>query len=96
VLISMGINEAFSSHADFSNMTDAPVCVDQVKQKTFIEVSEEGTEAAAVTSIGVRLTSVRPVEQSPVIMTVDHPFVFAIVDADNDDILFMGNIRNLK
>lgn len=96
VLQSMGINEAFSNRADFSRMTNASVCVDQVKQKTFIEVSEEGTEAAAVTSIGVKLTSVRPQEQSPVIMTVDRPFVFAIMDGEQNDILFMGNIRNLK
>jgi len=96
VLQSMGIKEAFTAKADFSNMTDAPVCVDVVKQKTFIEVSEEGTEAAAVTSIGMRLTSVGPRPDTSVVMTIDRPFVFAIVDGYEDNILFMGNIRNLK
>ena len=52
-------------------------------------------EAAAVTSIGVRMTSVRP-EYDVKTMTVDRPYVFFIADRENSDILFAGKIVNLK
>jgi serpin B len=61
--------------------------------KTFIEVNEEGTEAAAVTAVVMKLTSVsegpRPFE-----MIVDRPFFFAIVDRETGLVLFMGSIVN--
>ncbi len=50
-LQALGMEEAFSDRANFSNMTSASVFIDEVKQKTFVEVNEEGTEAAAVTSV---------------------------------------------
>ena len=91
----MGVHKAFSGAADFSAMTQAGVAVDEVRQKCFIEVNEEGSEAAAVTSVGVRLTSVRP-ELRPFIMNVDRPFVFAIFNAENNDILFAGKIATIE
>jgi serpin B len=63
--------------------------VSYVRQKTFVEVNEEGTEAAAVTDIGIRATSVPP---PPVEMIVDRPFFCAIVDDATGLILFMGAI----
>ena len=95
LLQSMGVHKAFSGAADFSAMTQAGVAVDEVRQKCFIEVNEEGSEAAAVTSVGVRLTSVRP-ELKPFIMNVDRPFVFAIFNAENNDILFAGKIATIE
>ena len=95
LLQSMGVHKAFSGAADFSAMTQAGVAVDEVRQKCFIEVNEEGSEAAAVTSVGVRLTSVRP-ELRPFIMNVDRPFVFAIFNAENNDILFAGKIATIE
>ena len=95
LLQSMGVHKAFSGAADFSAMTQAGVAVDEVRQKCFIEVNEEGSEAAAVTSVGVRLTSVRP-EPRPFIMNVDRPFVFAIFNAENNDILFAGKIATIE
>ena len=71
------------------------MAVDEVRQKCFVEVSEEGTEAAAVTSVGVRLTSVMP-EDRPVVMNVNRPFVFAIVDSETADILFAGKIGTIE
>ena len=95
VLYGMGIKKAFSSSARFGLMSETPVTVDQVRQKCFIEVNEEGSEAAAVTSIGLRLTSARPVEMA-VDMTVDRPFLFALVDRDGGDILFLGRVMNIE
>lgn len=91
----MGIKSAFTSAADFSGIAEmGPLVLDQVKQKCYIDVTEKGTEAAAVTSAQIRLTSVRPPAKLP-IMRVDRPFVFVIADAENKNILFVGKIVNL-
>ena len=57
--------------------------------KAFVQVDEEGTTAAAVTSVGVGMTSVGPQE---IYMTIDHPFVFVIHERQTGAILFMGKI----
>ena len=91
----MGIKTAFTSAADFSGIAEmGPLVLDQVKQKCYMDVSEKGTEAAAVTSVQIRLTSARPVQKVPV-MRVDRPFFFVIADGDNEKILFAGKIVNL-
>ncbi len=88
----MGVKTAFTSAADFSGISvSGPLCVNVVKQKCCIDVTEKGTEAAAVTSAQVRMTAVRPA----VTMTVDRPFIFVIADMENKDILFAGKIVNL-
>ncbi|TVQ46670.1 MAG: serpin family protein [Gloeocapsa sp. DLM2.Bin57] len=89
ILRELGMQRAFSAEqADFDAMTTQPVHVSNVKHKTFIEVNEEGTEAAAVTSIGVRATSVGP------IMEVNRPFFYAIGERQTGTILFMGTMLN--
>ena len=94
-LQNMGIKTAFTSAADFSGIAEmGPLSLDMVKQKCYIDVSEKGTEAAAVTSAQIRLTSARPVVKMPV-MRVDRPFFFVIADGNNEKILFAGKIVNL-
>ena len=88
------MERVFSGSAQLGGISDASIAVDQVRQKCFIEVNEQGSEAAAVTGIGVRLTSARPADM-PVVMTVDRPFYFAIVDNAADNILFIGRVMNL-
>ena len=56
----MGIKKAFAGGADFSNMTDSSVCIDQVLHKTFIRLDKDGTEAAAVTAVLAKETAVFP------------------------------------
>jgi serpin B len=94
-LSQLGMTQAFGSGANFSGLSSVPVKIDQVKHKTFVDVNEEGTEAAAVTSIGIRATSARPIEE-PFSMTVDRPFFCAIRDDQTGAILFMGAISNPK
>ena len=95
VLMGMGVRTAFTGTADFKGISETgPLAVSQVKQKCYIDIAESGTEAAAVTSIGVRLTSVRP-EIDLKVMTVDRPYVFFIADKESDDVLFAGKIVNL-
>jgi serpin B len=81
--------------ADFSGIVQnsQKAFISRVKHKTFAEVNEEGTEAAAVTSIEMRTTSVmRP--QRTFQMVVDHPFFFAIRDNKSGTLLFMGSIAD--
>ena len=93
-LQNMGVKTAFTSAADFKGIAEmGPLVLDQVKQKCYIDVTEKGTEAAAVTSIGIRLTSVRP--ETIVTMTVDRPYLFFIADRNDGNILFAGRIVNL-
>ncbi len=90
-LKALGMGEAFQDRANFSKMFQPPqqVAISQVKHKAVVEVNEEGTEAAAVTSIQMRTTSLGP---PPFQMVVDHPFFFAIRDKESGAILFMGSI----
>lgn len=94
-LKALGMSIAFEDNANFTGMTSTPVKIDEVKHKTFVEVNEEGTEAAAVTSIGIRATSARPQEE-PFRMVVDRPFFFAIRDNQTGTVLFMGSIVEPK
>ena len=89
VLQQLGLTSAFdSSKANFSRLSNQSVSIDEFKHKAVIEVNEEGTEAAAVTSIGIAITSV----DIPFRMVVDRPFFFAIRDNRTGSILFMGSI----
>lgn len=90
-LKNMGIKSAFTSAADFKGISVmGPLVLDQVKQKCYIDVSEKGTEAAAVTSVGIRMTSVRP--ETVYTMNVDRPYIFFIADRTNGNILFAGRV----
>jgi serpin B len=90
-LSALGMADAFdASKANFSGMSDLQTHIDQVRHKTFVEVNEEGTEAAAVTSIGIRATSATLDE--PFTMVVDRPFFCAIRDNQSGSVLFMGAI----
>jgi serpin B len=92
VLKALGMAVAFQPYAaDFSDMYKGPqnLYISQVKHKTFVEVNEEGTEAAAVTSVGVAMTSVDP---TVFWMRVDRPFVFAIRENKSQTLLFLGKI----
>ena len=94
-LQNMGIRTAFTSAADFNGIAEmGNLRIDQVRQKCYIDVAEKGTEAAAVTSVQIRMTSARPVMKLPV-MRVDRPFFFVIADGENRNILFAGKIVNL-
>jgi len=88
-LEALGMKKAFTPAADFSAMADEPLYISAVKQKSFLDVNEEGTEAAAVTTVTMRTTAIfRPLE--PFEMTVDRPFLFVIEDSQTQSILFMG------
>lgn len=92
-LSDMGMGLAFSDAADFSKMIDGGgVKIDDVIHKAFVEVNEEGTEAAAVTVVVIIETSA----QFPTLFKADHPFFFVIRDNKTNSILFMGKVMNPK
>lgn len=92
VLKTLGMNRAFGSEANFKKMIkgDTPVWIDTVKQKTFIDVNEKGTEAAAATSVQVVTESFT--DEVPFRMEVNRPFFIAIQDNVSEAILFMGEV----
>lgn len=91
VLTDMGMGIAFAPGlADFTGIADATLNIDEVKHKAVIEVNEEGSEAAAVTSVVIIETSVPLIPQ----MYVTRPFVFAIRDAQANSVLFIGKMMD--
>lgn len=92
VLTTLGMGVAFTDAADFSRMVQGGgVAIDFVKQNAFVDVNEEGTEAAAVTSVGVTVTSLPQTQE----FRVDRPFVFAIREKFSGAVLFVGKIDRL-
>jgi serine protease inhibitor len=94
VLTQMGMEKAFQPYvADFLKMSDEDLYISSAIHKSFIDVNENGTEAAAVTSITMATTSIGN-EPPKTYFNVNKPFVFAITEKDTDAILFMGEVQN--
>ena len=95
VLKAIGMEEAFDpARADFSQMAEVSgnkIFISDVRHKSWCEVNEEGTVAAAVTSVTATLTSAPP---QPFSMKVDRPFFFAIRDNQSGVLLFMGSVQD--
>jgi serpin B len=96
ILPELGMKIPFTRFANFSNISDIPLVISKVIHKTFVEVNEEGTEAAAVTSIEMMFTSVNPDPPQPIDFIVNKPFVFVIRENSSGAILFMGKIGEIK
>ncbi|MBD2702537.1 serpin family protein [Spirosoma sp. BT702] len=89
VLQAMGMPTAFTDGADFSKISTATgLKLSFVKQNTFVAVDEKGTEAAAVTSVGVSVTSL------PMPTLCNRPFVFVIHEKTSGTVLFVGKIAD--
>lgn len=94
VLKEMGMQKAFqATFADFSKISDEDLYISSVMHKSFIDVNETGTEAAAVTSITFTTTSAGN-EPPKKYFNVNKPFVFAITEKDTGAILFMGEVNH--
>lgn len=92
-LKAMGMTDAFSEKADFSGLSDEKVSISDVIQATFVNVDEEGTEAAAVTVATLDNCVVMPMRTSSFIM--NRPFVYIIREKTSGTILFIGKVRKL-
>jgi len=89
VLIAMGMRDAFSAAANFSGMDNTrSLFIGAVVHKAFVDVNEEGTEAAAATAVVMLRAAAKP----PPVFRADHPFVFLIRDTRSGSILFLGRM----
>ena len=93
-LAALGMGSAFSpTSADFSKIvTSKAVWIDKVLHKTFLQVDEMGTEAAAVTSATIRVLAGPSQKEEVKVMIVNHPFIIIIHEKKSGAILFMGKI----
>lgn len=90
-LAAMGMPTAFTTAADFSGMDGTRnLQISDVIHQAYVDVNEEGTEAAAATAVVIKLTSIEVVPE----FRADHPFVFLIQDTETGNILFIGRIMN--
>lgn len=88
----MGIKRAFTDNAEFGGISKAPLYIDEVLQKSYISVDEEGAEAAAVTAVRVGLLSARPAKRA--VLELNRPFIYAIRENTSGKILFIGKTGN--
>jgi serine protease inhibitor len=93
-LAALGIKSAFSQGADFSAMSASPLYVSEIKHQSFVEVNEQGTEAAAVTTGVVALASFQH-EPPPFQMVMERPFLFVISEQQSRCILFIGVVLKI-
>jgi serpin B len=92
-LEAMGMRTAFTRAADFTGMTSAGnLMIDDVVHKAYLDVDEQGTEAAAATGVEMRLTSAVPVETRK--FTADRPFILLIRHAASGAVLFLGRVAD--
>jgi serpin B len=97
ILRLMGMEDPFdAAKADFSKLTAVKVFISLVLHKTFIEINEEGTEAAAVTVVGVRAAGASPKAKKKFTLVFERPYFYVIRDRNTGLILFMGVIRAPK
>ncbi len=93
-LKTLGMKNAFSDQADFSGIEpEKQLHISEVVHKAFVEINEEGTEAAAATGVVIGVTSVRDPEPVPEFIA-DHPFLFLIRENQTGSLLFLGRITN--
>jgi serpin B len=95
-LTEMGMKDAFRADAaDFSGMTGRQdLYISAVVHKAFVDVNEEGTEAAAATGVATTLSA--RLDRRPKVFRADHPFLFMIREKETGSILFMGRLASPK
>lgn len=86
----MGVIDAFSDQADFSNITTSALAISDIIQKAVIEVDEKGTVAAAATAVVMFGAAV----QQPIQFNANHPFLFILYETKSGVILFIGQVFN--
>jgi serpin B len=97
VLCAMHAELAFSDDADFTGIGDEPMKISKVVHKAFVEVNEEGTEAAAATAVVMaRCAGLAGPARQPKVFKADHPFLFVIRDRKTNAILFSGRVVDPK
>jgi serpin B len=96
-LIALGLGDAFSGAADFSGLIKGAgpgdLAISKVLQKTFLDIDEKGTEAAAATAVMMERTAIFIPEEEPVEFRADHPFLIALRHKPTGTVMFMGRVE---
>lgn len=95
-LQALGLENIFSSEADFSGITDVGTKVGSILQKTKLELDENGTKAAAVTAILVETCALPAPDPILKEVNLTRPFAFLIYDRQNDEVLFIGKVVTVE
>ena len=95
VLEAMGMQTAFTDAADFSLLSDTPLKIDAVQQKTYLQVDESGTIGAAVTSIPIMATTAVETEP-PKYVELTRPYLCVIFDHETQSIVFLGIVNQIS
>ena len=85
----MGLKKAFERSADFSGISNVALYISQIIHKAKVKVNEEGTEAAAVSYVGMDLATAIP-RDKPIEFKVDRPYIYAISEVSTGAITFIG------
>ena len=88
-LIDLGMSIAFTTQADFSNISDQSLLITKILHQSFIDTNEEGTEAIAATIVEMGTGAAEPVD-----MKIDHPFLYFIRESSTGTIIFMGEVND--
>lgn len=95
VLERMGMQAAFTDAADFSLLSDTPLKIDAVQQKTYLQVDESGTIGAAVTSLPIMATTAVETEP-PKYVELTRPYLCVIFDHETQSIVFLGIVNQIS
>jgi serine protease inhibitor len=94
-LAAMGMAQAFDARADFSGINPRrDLLISDVIHKAFVDVNEEGTEAAAATGVIINRAMIAQRPRPPIVFRADHPFVFVIRENKSGAMLFMGRVAS--
>lgn len=94
-LQALGMKKAFTDKAEFGGISEQDnLYVSEVRHRTFLDVNEEGTEAAAVTSMEFKATEAAPTQEEPFKFVANRPFLITILDTETNTVLFVGVINN--
>lgn len=98
-LSEMGMESAFSISADFSNMAETDtgaLYISRVLHKTYIQVDRSGTKAAAVTAVEMDKETAMIEPETPPVVNLDRPFVYAIIDTHTGIPIFIGTVNTIE
>ena len=94
-LRAMGMELAFTDAADFSRLAEKPLKIDSVQHKVWLQLDEQGTQAAAVTSTLMAPTAAADMEE-PKTIALTRPFLFVIFDHETQSIVFLGIVNQVS
>ena len=94
-LRAMGMELAFTDAADFSRLAEKPLKIDSVQHKVWLQLDEQGTQAAAVTSTLMAPTAAADMEE-PKTIALTRPFLFVIFDHETQSIVFLGIVNQIS